>query len=106
MVHDNETITLKRRAPMIRVHSHRQLTLAGFDWPFQTSLDKNNRWVKMSDCIPWDDLAEAYYSSLSSTQGRPAKEARLVIGAVIIKHKSGQTSGYLCCLDQQHLHGS
>ena len=40
----------------------------------------------MSECIPWDDLAEAYYEGLSSTQGRPTKEARLVIGAVIIKH--------------------
>lgn len=94
MVHDNETITLKRRAPMIRTHSHRQLTLAEFDWPFQTSLDKNNRWVKMSECIPWDELAEAYYEGLSSTQGRPTKEARRVIGAVIIKHK-------LCLSDRE-----
>ena len=89
IMHRNEAIPLKRRAPMIRTHSHRQLTLAGFDWPFQTSLDSNNRWVKMSECIPWDDLAEAYHTSLSSTQGRPAKEARLMIGAVIIKHKKG-----------------
>jgi hypothetical protein len=72
---------------MIRTQSHRQLSLAEFDWPFQTKLDEDNRWVKMSECIPWDDLAEAYYEGLSSTQGRPTKDARLVIGAVIIKHK-------------------
>ena len=72
---------------MIRTHSHRQLSLAEFDWPFQIALDENNRWVKMSECIPWDELAEAYYEGLSSTQGRPTKDARLVIGAVIIKHK-------------------
>lgn len=41
----------------------------------------------MSECIPWDDLAEAYYEGLSSSHGRPTKDARLVIGAVIIKHK-------------------
>jgi len=72
---------------MIRCHSHKQLSLAEFDWPFQVALDEENRWVKMSHCIPWDALAEGYYQSLSATQGRPSKDARLVIGAVIIKHK-------------------
>ncbi len=28
------------------------MSLAEFDWPFQIALDKNNRWVKMSTCIP------------------------------------------------------
>ena len=48
----------------------------------------------MSQCIPWDELAEAYYEGLSVTQGRPTKDARLVIGAVIIKHK-------LCLADRE-----
>jgi len=72
---------------MIRTSSSKQLTIAEFDWPFETALDKNNRWVKLSQCIPWDELAEGYYQGLSVEKGRPAKEARLVIGAVIIKHK-------------------
>jgi IS5 family transposase len=79
---------------MIRCHSQKQLTLAEFDWPFQTALDENNRWVKMAECLPWDELAEGYYQSLSAKQGRPAKSARLVIGAVIIKHK-------LCFSDEE-----
>ena len=79
---------------MIRYHSHRQLPLAQFDWPFQTALDENNRWVKMSQCIPWGKLAEGYCQSLSARQGRPAKDPRLVIGAVIIKHK-------LCLSDEE-----
>ena len=72
---------------MIRSHSHKQLSLAEFGWPFQTALDEDNRWVKMSECIPWDALSEGYCQSLSVRQGRPAKDARLVIAAVIIKHK-------------------
>ena len=72
---------------MIRYRSPKQLSLDEFDWPFQTALDKNNRWVKLSECIPWDELAEGYYQGLCDTQGRPSKDARLVIGAVIIKHK-------------------
>ena len=72
---------------MIRYRSQNQLTLDGFETPFQTELDAENRWVKLSECIPWDALADAYYVGLTSTQGRPTKDARLVIGAVIIKHK-------------------
>ena len=79
---------------MIRYHSQKQLSLAEFDWPFQTALDENNRWVKLSECIPWDELAEGYTQGLAETQGRPTKDARLVIGAVIIKHK-------LCLSDRE-----
>ncbi len=79
---------------MIRYKSQKQKTLAGFETPFQTDLDQNNRWVKMSNCIPWDEFAVGYYRCLSTDQGRPAKDARLVIGAVIIKHK-------LCLSDEE-----
>lgn len=72
---------------MIRTSSSKQLTIAEFDWPFETVLDQSNRWVKLSGCIPWDDLSESYYQGFVSDRGRPMKEARLVIGAVIIKHK-------------------
>lgn len=48
----------------------------------------------MSQCIPWDALSEGYCQSLSVRQGRPAKDARLVIAAVIIKHK-------LCLSDEE-----
>ncbi len=80
---------------MIRYRSAKQLTLAEFDWPFQTGLDENNRWVELAGCIPWDELARAYHGALSqSPRGRPSKDARLVIGAVIIKHK-------LCLSDRE-----
>jgi len=72
---------------MIRYRSEKQLPLEGFETPFETALDKYNRWVKLSECIPWDVLAGSYYETLSVKQGRSAKDARLVIGAVIIKHK-------------------
>lgn len=72
---------------MIRTSSSKQLTIAEFDWPFDTALDPHNRWVKLSACIPWDALAECYYQGFVADRGRPMKDARLVIGAVIIKHK-------------------
>ena len=93
-MHEKQADSSGNRAPMIRYQSHKQRPLAEFDWPFQTKLDENNRWVKLSECIPWDELAEAYYQGLSEKRGRPTKDARLVIGAVIIKHK-------LCLSDRE-----
>ncbi|HCI55161.1 MAG: IS5 family transposase [Bacteroidales bacterium] len=37
--------------------------------------------------MPWDALASIYYCSMSSDMGAPAIDARVVIGAMIIKHK-------------------
>jgi len=48
--------------------SSKQLTIAEFDWPFETALDINNRWVKLSQCIPWDELAESYYRGFRSKE--------------------------------------
>jgi len=79
---------------MIRYTSNKQLSLAEFDWPFQTALDETNRWVKLSRVVPWDELAESYYQAFTRQRGRPTKDARLVIGAVIIKHK-------LCLSDRE-----
>ena len=93
-MHAKRPLTDKKRAPMIRYRSEKQLPLEGFETPFETALDKNNRWVKLSECIPWDLLADSYYETLSVKEGRPAKDARLVIGAVIIKHK-------LCLSDEE-----
>lgn len=63
------------------------MTLEGFETPFEREMDKNNRRVKLGECIPWDTLTEAYYQSFTTKMGRPAKDSRLIVGAVIIKHK-------------------
>ena len=50
-------------------------------------MNPQNRWVKLSRRIPRDELAKGYHRRLTADRGRPAKNARMVIGAVIIKHK-------------------
>ncbi len=71
---------------MIRIHSQTQLTLDGFEAPFERSINKNNHWVNLSVCIPWDEL-QFLLSKLQREYCRTAKEGRLVVGAVIIKHR-------------------
>lgn len=74
---------------MIRYQSSKQLSIEEFKTPFEIKLDKDNRWVKLSQIIPWDDLASIYYRTMSIDKGAPATDARIVIGAMIIKHKQG-----------------
>lgn len=72
---------------MIRYTSANQLSIEEFQTPFQLRLDKGNRWVKLASIIPWDELAGIYYQCMSADQGAPSLDARIVIGAMIIKHK-------------------
>ncbi len=72
---------------MIRYKSTRQIPLEGFHLPFGGHLSPENRWVKWSRAICWDKLAVGYYQAMDANRGRPCKDARLIIGSVIIKHK-------------------
>jgi len=53
------------------------------------NLQRDNRWVILSEKLPWDEMAKIYYNSLHPGKGAPAKDARLVIGALIVKHMLG-----------------
>jgi hypothetical protein len=79
---------------MIREPNYNQLSIEEFKTPFEKGLDKNNRWVILASLLPWDKMAETYSKTLNTKMGRPAKPSRLVIGAIIIKHK-------LCLPDEE-----
>jgi hypothetical protein len=72
---------------MIKYTPSNQLTLVGFSHPFDQELSTTNRWVKLAKIIPWDALAAVYSKSLNTTCGRESIDVRMVIGAIIIKHK-------------------
>ena len=74
---------------MIKYTPSNQLTLAGFSHPFDQELSPENRWVKLAQLIPWDALASIYSKALNSTSGRESIDVRMVIGAIIVKHKLG-----------------
>ena len=62
-----------------------QLKIEDFVFPFG-ELDKNNRWVKLADIIPWFEF-EQIYSEKFINNGRPSKPFRIVLGSLIIKQK-------------------
>ena len=72
---------------MINYTPQNQLSLELFEHPFETELDKDNRWVKLAGLIPWDSLASVYSRKLNHDSGRKSIDIRIVIASIIIKHK-------------------
>lgn len=68
-------------------NKNKQLTLDLFKSSFN-NLDKTNRWVVLGDTLPWAELEKIYNSRLyNGSRGAGNKPARMVIGAMLIKHK-------------------
>ena len=72
---------------MIKYSFHSQLSIEEFKTPFERKLSKDNRWVKLSELIPWDNLASYYMKTMNTEIGRAGISPQTVIGAMIIKHK-------------------
>ena len=70
---------------MIRDQSSKQ-TVLDFYLPFGGKLSADNRWVKLAEIIPWDELGVVYNSNFDPRMGPPARPSRIVIGAMILKH--------------------
>ena len=52
-----------------------------------SGLSKDNRWVKLADRLPWDQIEKEYNKRLkNSHSGAGNKPARMVVGALIVKH--------------------
>ena len=71
---------------MRRYRPQQQLSIKEFSIPFEADLDTENRWVLLARVIPWDRFADLYYRNFKTNRGAPTKDARLVLGVVIIKH--------------------
>lgn len=77
----------KSRASRPEFVSQNQLILSEFESPFERHLNPKNRWVILSNLLPWDDLVSVYRKHLPKKwTGRPDLSPRLVLGSIIIKH--------------------
>ena len=57
---------------------------------FEGKLAKDNRWVIMSELIPWQEFEEEYAKNFSEIGiGAPAKPFRTALGSLIIKERLG-----------------
>ena len=55
-----------------------QISFEDFVFPYGT-LNKNNRWVKLANEIPWDKI-EVLYAEKFVNNGFPAKNIRIALG--------------------------
>ena len=72
---------------MINYTSSKQLTPDEFKTEFELKLDSKNRWVKLGMKLPWDELVYPYIKRLSKYKGAGAKDARIIVGSLYIKHR-------------------
>ncbi len=72
---------------MYRKANQNQLTFENFYLPFGGHLCGNNRWVILSEQIPWRQIEETYGQHFCQDNGSPAKTARIALGALIIKER-------------------
>jgi transposase, IS5 family len=78
----------KKRASVREYTPQNQLTFDCFENPFG-DLDRDNRWVVLSDKIPWDAIVRLYRRHHpAKATGRRSVSPRVLIGAIIIKHLS------------------
>ena len=73
-------------------HEHRdQFSFKDFFLSFGGQLSGNNRWIKLSQLIPWEELEAEYAAQFCKGFGAPAKPFRMALGALIIKARLGLT---------------
>jgi len=59
-----------------------------FFLPFGGKLNRNNRWVKLAELIPWSDFEDAYAQNFKSpTKGEEALSVRVALGTLILQTK-------------------
>lgn len=76
---------------MYRYTETSQTTAEDFEFPMGLRLDKNNRWVILSDLIPWQQFEKKYATIFDEKIGAPAKPFRMALGALIIQKIQGIT---------------
>ena len=59
-----------------------------FFLPFGGNLNKNNRWVKLTQMIQWWEFEEEYAENFKTkNKGELAYNVRVAIGTLIVKEK-------------------
>ena len=76
---------------MYRQEHRDQLSFKDFFLPFGGQLSGDNRWIKLSELIPWEELEVDYAAQFCKGFGAPAKPFRMALGALIIKARLGLT---------------
>ena len=62
-----------------------ELSLQLFRTPFGAALCPQNRWVRMADLVPWDEMATVFLRSMSVAEVRFSVDLHTALGTLLIK---------------------
>ena len=72
---------------MIKYESQYQTKITEFSNLYQLKLNENNRWIQLGSVLPWDKLVSLLSEKYAFTKGSKGINPRVIIGALIVKHK-------------------
>ncbi len=72
---------------MIKYDSQYQTKITEFSNLYQLKLNENNRWIQLGSVLPWDKLVSLLSGKYDFTKGSVGINPRVIIGALIVKHK-------------------
>ena len=53
--------------------------------PFGGEMDENNRWMRLSELVPWERLEVMYKQRFSVEKLGVVKDSRLILGLMIVR---------------------
>lgn len=62
-----------------------QVSVFEFMAPWNGKLNPENRWIKLAQIIPWDEIEKEYASKFAGFKGNVAKPARLAFGSLFVQ---------------------
>jgi len=74
-------------AKMCKPTDKAQTSFLGFNQPMGLNMDPHNRWVQMSDKVPWDVFEVKYAGLFPSDTGNVARPLHMALGSLIIQNR-------------------
>lgn len=79
-----------------------QLSLTDFGAAVGLKLNQENRWIKKSRSIPWEEIELRYAKLFTNKKGNVAKPLRLALGACILQAEYGFSDEETANMIQEH----
>jgi IS5 family transposase len=76
---------------LYRRQRRHHLSFDDFFLPFGGKLSGDNRWTKLAELIPWDELEDDCTAQFFKGFRAPAKPFRMALGALLFKTRLGFT---------------
>ncbi|MBP5509913.1 MAG: IS5 family transposase [Kiritimatiellae bacterium] len=73
---------------MYKAEKSVQMTFEDFNQSYGMKLNVKDEWIVVANSINWAAVEEKYMEFFPSKRGRPALNARMALGALIIQHKA------------------